>query len=150
MRRAATLVGVALVAAWGSAASGHGGKPRRCEYDGAARAGGHVHRCRFRDEHVVSPPLPPRRLGVDENEYSVRPTHNPVRSGSVEFDVTNFGMDLHDFSIRSTHGHVLSSTPLASRASAVVTVKLRPGKYVLFCSLYDHEARGMRAKLTVR
>jgi plastocyanin len=98
---------------------------------------------------VSSPPLP-RRLGVDENEYSVYPTHNPVGAGSVEFDVTNFGMDAHDFSIRTSKGAVLSSTPLASRASAVVAVRLRPGRYTLFCSLLDHEARGMRATLVVR
>jgi plastocyanin len=98
---------------------------------------------------LQQPPLP-RRLGVDENEYSVYPTHNPVRRGGVEFDVTNFGMDAHDFSIRNSKGTVLSSTPLASRASAVVTVSLPPGNYTLFCSLSDHESRGMRAALVVR
>jgi uncharacterized cupredoxin-like copper-binding protein len=27
---------------------------------------------------------------------------------------------------------------------------MRPGTYVLFCSLPEHEAKGMRATLTVR
>jgi plastocyanin len=80
----------------------------------------------------------------------VYPTHNPVGSGSVEFDVTNFGMDAHDFSIRTPGGTVLSSTPVASRESAVVTVSLPPGTYTLFCSLSDHEARGMHAGLVVK
>jgi hypothetical protein len=29
-------------------------------------------------------------------------------------------------------------------------VRLRPGRYVLVCTLADHEARGMRAVLVVR
>jgi plastocyanin len=102
------------------------------------------------DAHVVPPAPLPRRLGVDEKEYSVYPTHNPVRSGRVEFHVTNFGMDAHDFSIRNTAGSVLSSTPLGSGEKAIVTVKLAPGQYTLFCSLPDHEALGMHARLTVR
>ena len=92
----------------------------------------------------------PHRLGVDEREYWVFPTHNPVGSGRVEFDVTNFGMDMHDFSIRDRRGNILSSTPLAAGASAVVTVKLASGRYTLFCSVSNHEALGMHARLTVR
>jgi plastocyanin len=92
----------------------------------------------------------PRRLGVDEREYWVYPTHNPVASGRVEFDVTNFGMDMHDFSVRDAHDNVLSSTPLASGATAVVSIKLTPGRYTLFCSLSNHEALGMHARLTVK
>jgi uncharacterized cupredoxin-like copper-binding protein len=92
----------------------------------------------------------PRRLGVDENEYSVYPSYDPVGSGRVEFHVTNFGMDAHDFSIRDTAGSVLSSTPLGPGEKALVTVRLAPGQYTLFCSLSDHEALGMRARLTVR
>lgn len=102
------------------------------------------------DTYVARPAPLPRRLGVDEKEYSVYPSHNPVRSGRVEFHVTNFGMDAHDFSIRNTAGSVLSSTPLAPGGKALITVKLTPGKYTLFCSLADHEALGMRARLTVR
>jgi hypothetical protein len=143
MRRAAALLGTLLLVVGVSATSGEG-KARHC---------GAAHRCHRRDQRVrmVSPRAPlPRRLGVDENEWSVYPTHNPVGTGRVEFDVTNFGMDAHDFSIRTGKGDVVSSTPLASRTSAVVKVSLPPGSYTLFCSLSGHEARGMRATLTVR
>jgi plastocyanin len=98
------------------------------------------------DAYVVVP----RRLGVDEKEYSVYPSYNPVGSGRVEFHVTNFGMDAHDFSIRDRTGAVLSSKPLGPGENALVTVRLAPGRYTLFCSLSDHEALGMRARLTVR
>jgi plastocyanin len=96
-----------------------------------------------------SAPLP-RRLGVDEKEYSVYPTHNPVGTGSVEFNVTNFGMDAHDFSIRTGGGTVISSTPVASGQTTIVTVDLQPGTYTLFCSLSDHESLGMHASLQVK
>lgn len=111
------------------------------------------HRCARRAPRTGRPDayvLVPRRLGVDEKEYSVYPSYNPVGSGRVEFHVTNFGMDAHDFSIRDTAGSVLSSTPLGPGGKALVTVRLAPGHYTLFCSLSDHEALGMRARLTVR
>ncbi len=95
-------------------------------------------------------PLLPRRLGVDENEYSLLATHNPVAAGRVEFNVTNFGMDAHDLSIRTIEGRLLSSTPLASGDTRVYTVVLSPGTYTLYCSLPDHEALGMRATLVTR
>jgi plastocyanin len=100
--------------------------------------------------YVDRPDPLPRRLGVDEKEYSIYPSYNPVGSGRVEFHVTNFGMDAHDFSIRNTAGSVLWSTPLAPGGKALITVNLTPGEYTLFCSLADHEALGMRARLTVR
>jgi plastocyanin len=137
VRRATALLGVVLVVTAGGDAAG---KRRHTSPHHSLRATG--------------PGIPPsrltRRLGVDENEYSVYPTHNPVGAGRVEFDVTNFGMDAHDLSIRTSNGTVLSSTPVASRESAVVTVNLSPATYTLFCSLLDHEARGMHASLVVR
>jgi plastocyanin len=153
MRRAAALLPLLmLVAVTGAHATTswtdgrpHSGKARHCGR----------HRCRHptrvEEPVAVARPEPlPRRLGVDEKEYSVYPTHNPVGAGSVEFDVTNFGMDAHDFSIRNAGGAVLSSTPLASRASTVVTLSLPRGSYTLYCSLSDHESLGMRATLVVR
>jgi plastocyanin len=97
------------------------------------------------------PPAPlPHRLGVDEKEYSVFPSRNPVAAGSVELNVSNFGMDAHDLSIRAPDGGIVSSTLVESKSSQVVTVTLPAGTYTLFCSLYDHESLGMTASLEVR
>jgi plastocyanin len=96
-----------------------------------------------------SPPLLPRRAGVDLSEYYVRPTYYTVAAGDLEFDPVNHGMDAHDFSIRNGSGQLVS-VPLASGDSAVVNVNLPAGTYTLYCSLLDHESLGMKATLTVQ
>jgi plastocyanin len=96
-----------------------------------------------------APPLLPRRVGVDEYEYTVRPTYYTVAAGDLEFDPINTGMDAHDFSIRNGSGQIVS-VPLASGESKVVNVNLPAGTYTLYCSLLDHETLGMKATLTVQ
>lgn len=92
----------------------------------------------------------PSRLGVDEQEYSVYPTHNPVAAGSVGFDVSNFGQDDHDLTI-ARDGVVLARTGVVNPGDRqAVTVDLAPGTYELYCSLYDHRRLGMDATLVVQ
>jgi plastocyanin len=131
--------GVALVAGFGSIAeAAKPCHPRR------------HHRC----------PAYPRRLEVDENDqglmptpYSLRPSHNPVGAGKVEFNVYNFGQDAHTFAVIDAGGRerAFVNVPAGLPAPDVpVTVRLRPGTYTLECTLQDHARLGMRAKLTVR
>ena len=92
----------------------------------------------------------PRRVGVDEKEWSVYPSRNVLGAGDIEFNVTNFGMDPHDFSIRDDGGAKRASVPLDPGESKTLNVTLPAGHYVLYCSLYDHEAQGMSAAIEVR
>jgi plastocyanin len=95
------------------------------------------------------PPLLPRRVGVDEREYEVRPSYTTVAAGDLEFDPVNHGEDAHDFSIRNAGGQIVS-VPLASGESTVVNVNLPAGTYTLYCSLAGHEGLGMKATLTAQ
>jgi plastocyanin len=97
-----------------------------------------------------APPLP-RRLAVDENEYTVVPSHNPVGAGTIEFNVNNFGQDDHDLTITdgtSQFGQVF----VAAGTSASLTATLPPGTYKLYCSLLNglHDGYGMHANLSVQ
>jgi plastocyanin len=98
-----------------------------------------------------APPAPlPSRLGVDEREYSVYPTHDPVANGSVEFNVTNFGQDDHDLTIARDGATVAQLAVVHPGETQTLVANLGPGTYKLYCSLYDHDALGMHATLVVQ
>jgi uncharacterized cupredoxin-like copper-binding protein len=80
----------------------------------------------------------------------VRPTHRTVAAGPVDFYPVDLGMDSHDMTIRDGGGNVVGTVPIDPGQTAHIKVNLTPGTYTLFCSLYDHELRGMHASLTVQ
>jgi FtsP/CotA-like multicopper oxidase with cupredoxin domain len=96
--------------------------------------------------------LPPTPVGVGEREWRISLYRSKVPTGRVKFNVRNFGEDGHDLAVRTADGRRLGLLPeLKSGRTGTLRVRLRkPGRYVLFCSLADHEARGMRAVLRVR
>jgi uncharacterized cupredoxin-like copper-binding protein len=67
-------------------------------------------------------------------------------------------MDAHDLTVQGPDGldgRVRGVVTLASGASAVITVRLTAGTYVLYCSMFmgtpeSHYARGMHATITAR
>jgi hypothetical protein len=100
-----------------------------------------------------APPPLPSRTGVDEQEYSVYPSHNPVAAGSVEFDVQNLGMDDHDLTISDAAGtKVYGQVYVPAGQAAQLIAALPAGTYRLFCSLYNgaHDRQGMHASLVVK
>jgi hypothetical protein len=119
---------------------------------GAAPAAAHRH------HHRIHRPPPPLRLwstlGVTEVEYAVNPSHLDLAAGRVRIIIANRGMDDHDLTITNDAG-----TPVAyayipasidgTPGRATLTPILPPGRYRLYCSLFDHAARGMVAYVTV-
>lgn len=67
----------------------------------------------------------------------------------IEF--VNHGQDEHNLNaVEETEGSVAGSLPnTPSSGHLSLTVNLRPGSYTLFCSLPEHEAKGMKATLIV-
>jgi len=101
---------------------------------------------------VVAALLAPTPVGVAEREWRVALYRSRVPVGVVRLNARNFGEDGHDLSVRTRAGKVLGTLPeLRPGDTGTLRVRLRnPGRYVVFCSLADHEARGMRAVLRVR
>lgn len=98
-----------------------------------------------------TPPPLPRRLAVDEGEYWLSPSHDPVAAGQVTFYANNFGQDAHDLTIEAgttQYGQV--AVPAGGHATLVAT--LPAGTYRLYCSLFDreHDQLGMNATLVVQ
>ncbi|MFZ1926346.1 MAG: plastocyanin/azurin family copper-binding protein [Solirubrobacteraceae bacterium] len=77
-----------------------------------------------------------------------RPT---VPAGKVIIEFVNHGQDEHNLNaVEETEGSVAGSLPnTPSSGHLSLTVNLRPGSYTLFCSLPEHEAKGMKATLIV-
>ncbi len=77
-----------------------------------------------------------------------RPT---VPAGRVIIEFVNHGQDEHNLNaIEPAEGSVAGSIPdTLPNAHPSVTLNLRRGSYTLFCSLSDHEAKGMKATLLV-
>jgi hypothetical protein len=90
-------------------------------------------------------------VGVGEREWRVSLYRTRVPTGVVRLNVHNYGEDGHDLAVRNRDGRVLATIPEVSPGEGdTLRVRLRrSGRYVVFCSLEGHEAKGMRARLVV-
>ena len=101
---------------------------------------------------VAAALLGPTPVGVGEREWRISLYRSRVPAGVVHLNARNFGEDGHDLAVRTAGGRVLKTLhELEPGATGTLRVRLRkPGRYVVFCSLADHESRGMRAVLRVK
>lgn len=100
----------------------------------------------------TSPTAPPSvpHVQVTAVEYSFTLSRATVPAGKVVFEFVNNGQDEHNLNIESGEGQIASSFPDApSKGVRDQTVEMRPGTYTLFCSLPEHEKKGMKATLVV-
>ena len=83
-------------------------------------------------------------------EFSYTLSRTTVPAGRVIFDFVNHGQDEHNLNVQPAEGPVagsIANTP--SRGMGEQQVILKPGTYTLFCSLSEHESKGMKATLLV-
>ena len=101
---------------------------------------------------LLGHPAPPVAVGVGLSEYRVAVYRTRVRRGRLSLNVSNLGEDTHDLVVRTAAGTVVKRLkPLTPGTQRRAVVRLsRPGRYLLFCDIADHEARGMRTWLRVR
>ena len=98
-------------------------------------------------------PAPPPSLPevqISAVEYHFTLSRTTVPAGKVILQFVNDGQDEHNLNAQGATGQ--SAAAFAIERPKAVTrqvVELRPGSYTLFCSLADHEQKGMKATLTV-
>ncbi|HEX4484288.1 MAG TPA: plastocyanin/azurin family copper-binding protein [Solirubrobacteraceae bacterium] len=97
-------------------------------------------------------PEPPSIPHVQVNavEYSFSLSRTSVPAGKVVLEFRNDGQDPHNLNIEPSEGpseEPVGNTP--SQGVDDVNLEMHPGSYTLFCSLPTHEAKGMKATLTV-
>jgi plastocyanin len=93
----------------------------------------------------------PRSVSVGSTEYAFTLSQRSVLAGEVRIQFDNSrAEDAHQLSIDGPNPDYWSFDEVDAGSVTTQVVTLRPGSYVLFCPLLDHEARGMHATLTVR
>ena len=83
-------------------------------------------------------------------EFHYRLSRVRVPAGPVRIELANFGQDEHDLTLRkvgTTKVMAIPGAPPGTRETA--TFRLRPGLYVLKCTMADHAMLGMKARLRV-
>ena len=94
---------------------------------------------------------PPAHLLAFASEYHIDASRSKAPAGVLIAQLQNNGQDDHDLAVRNARGRIIASTGVVHHgALGRLRVLLKPGRYLLVCTLADHEARGMRAVLIVR
>ncbi|HEU5104757.1 MAG TPA: plastocyanin/azurin family copper-binding protein [Solirubrobacterales bacterium] len=91
------------------------------------------------------------RLSVKGVEYYFVLSRPSVKAGEVTIELNNQGEDPHNLNIRTegSDAEPLQIPETDSLQRSVATFDLPAGQYRLWCSLPEHEERGMAASLTV-
>jgi plastocyanin len=102
---------------------------------------------------VVEPELEPEanRLSARASEYYWVLSRPKVKAGELTVELNNQGEDPHNLNLRleGEEGEPLQIPETDSEQRAVATFDLPAGKYRLWCSLPEHEDKGMHTTLTV-
>ncbi len=93
----------------------------------------------------------PQRVQVTALEFEYRLSRMSIRQGPALIELVNYGEDEHDLMIRRVGGtRTWKLRKLLPGTRATLSLRLRPGRYRLWCAVADHSGRGMRATLRVR
>jgi hypothetical protein len=94
---------------------------------------------------------PPARMQVAATEFNFGLSRHTIKAGRALIELANYGEDPHDLRLRRIGGTKIWGTRVVGpEDTAVLSAKLLPGTYRLWCSIADHRARGMTALLRVR
>ncbi len=100
---------------------------------------------------IASPPPPPARVQVVAREFRFQLSRTHVLAGEAIVELVNAGEDAHDLRLRRVGTKRTIRFPVVEAGGHVdKDVRLRAGRYVLWCGLPGHRERGMRAVLVVR
>jgi hypothetical protein len=106
---------------------------------------------------ATPPPATETRTGVDLDDRNdllvMRLTPFKVlKAGTIELVPINLGEDDHNLTVDDAAGHTVGAIdlPAGGDTESLVLENLPAGDYKLYCSLADHDARGMHATLTLR
>jgi plastocyanin len=100
-------------------------------------------------EEVAPPSIPHVQVVAVEYHYTLSRTTVPA--GKVALQFVNNGQDEHNLNVLSGEGELEAAFgKTVSHDVRETTVTLRKGSFTLFCSLPEHEAKGMHATLTVQ
>jgi uncharacterized cupredoxin-like copper-binding protein len=86
------------------------------------------------------------KVPVSETEFKITLGSTNLKAGDITFEVADDGKIPHDLAIKETSD---KTKEIAPGSNAELKVTLKPGKYVLYCSIPGHEQAGMKQSITV-
>jgi plastocyanin len=89
------------------------------------------------------------RVPIDLDDYLYAPQRLSVPAGRVTLALRNRGRIGHTLRLRREGRLRLEVPTLLPEESAVVTRRLAPGRYRMFCAIANHEELGMWGTLVV-
>lgn len=96
---------------------------------------------------------PPARLMVSAREHSLVLSRQTITAGPALIEFLNRGEDPHDLRLRRigrSPSRTVSAPEVGPGELVQLDARLRAGRYRLWCSLPQHDRRGMHAVLRVR
>ena len=88
-------------------------------------------------------------ITATEAEFSVSIPTKTVAAGPYLVKVDNNGRATHDLVVERDGAKVASTDSIAPGSSASLSVTLKPGDYVFYCSIGNHRAMGMQVTVHV-
>jgi hypothetical protein len=92
---------------------------------------------------------PERTVQVTLTEYRVTPQRIIAQSGPITFLVHNFGRLAHNLAVTLGGKVVAETSPIRPGSSAVLTVDLSRGSYIIASNLFDDQTLGAYGTLDV-
>ncbi|MGB1582813.1 MAG: plastocyanin/azurin family copper-binding protein [Solirubrobacterales bacterium] len=90
-------------------------------------------------------------IQVTGREFRITLSRRTVRPGKLRVEFVNFGEDDHDLAIsRKGSAYTRTMREIRPRERDVMTMTVRRGTYVFWCTLPKHKALGMRSTLRVK
>jgi plastocyanin len=133
----------------GSPSAGHGAAGSTTSPTAAPTGGGAQPQGGEANPPPQGPPSIPH-VQVTAVEYRFALSRTTVPAGKVIVQFVNHGQDEHNLNLLSEGTLAGSFQNTASHGTAQEQLELRPGTYTLFCSLPEHEQKGMKATLVVQ
>jgi plastocyanin len=99
---------------------------------------------------IAAAPPPPARVQVVAREFSFVLSRQSIRAGTAIIELRNAGEDAHDLRMRRVGGTHVYAWPVTQPGGVTdEQVTLRPGRYLMYCSVANHRALGMQATFVV-
>ena len=93
----------------------------------------------------------PTRVQVTAKEFWYALSSRSVKPGPAVIEFVNFGQDPHDMRVQKIGTTKVYSVPIVQPGDHYdLSVKLLPGRYLLWCSIANHKQLGMQATLDRR
>ena len=90
-------------------------------------------------------------IEVTAREYAFDPGRVVVNGGGpLTIELTNDGDLAHNIRVRSDGEEIGGTSSFPSGRTESATVRLRPGRYELLCTVGDHADLGMKGELEVQ